>query len=164
MIVFVALMLIFVIFKPITIAQQEFKDVPMLNVGEFTLYELDTKGLKTIMTGKKALRFSNRYTVDEIDYTDNSNAFVANMKANYGIYKAHSADLKGAVSYVREDGITFNTDTMHYDTKTGIASTKDPYTAQKGESKMVGKGVVYDAKHKTMKSKKVEIRYKLEDK
>jgi len=138
-------------------------DVPLLNVKKFTLYELDTHGLKTIMAGEKALRFSDRYTVSNMDYTDNSKKFVSNMKANYGVYKANLVHLKGDVMYVREDGITFNTNTMFYNTVTKIATTKDPYTSNKGESHMSGHGLVYNAKLKQMKSQSVQIIYKLDE-
>lgn len=145
------------------ITEQKFVDVPLLNIGNFTLYELDTHGLKTIMAGEKALRFSNRYTVDTIDYTDNSKEFVSNMKANHGIYKVNTVDLKGDVMYVREDDITFNTETMFYNTTTKIATTKDSYILHKGESHMSGKGLVYNAKLKQMKSQAVQITYKLDE-
>ena len=156
-------MIIYFLFKPIKTTEQKFVDVPLLNVKEFTLYELDTKGLKTIMAGEKALRFSDRYTVNNIDYTDNSKKFVSNMKANYGVYKTNLVNLKGDVMYVREDGITFNTHTMIYNTMTKIATTKDSYTSNKGESHMSGKGLVYNAKLKQMKSQAVQITYKIDE-
>lgn len=154
--------MIYFLFEPIKIKEQKFVDVPLLNMGVFTLYELDTKGLKTIMTGEKALRFSDRYTVDLIDYTNNSKEFVSNMKADFGIYKTNNVDLKGNCVYVREDGISFKSNTMHYNTATSIATTKDAYSAHKYESNMIGQGLVYNAELKQMKSKKVVIRYKLE--
>ena len=156
-------MIIYFLFKPIKITNQKFVDVPLLNVRNFTLYELDTNGLKTIMAGEKALRFSNRYTVDTIDYTDNSKEFISNMKANHGVYKANTVDLKGDVVYVRENDITFNTDTMFYNTATKIASTKDSYISNRGESHMSGKGLVYNAKLKQMTSKSIQISYKMDE-
>ncbi len=154
-------MIIYFLFKPIKITEQKFKDVPLLDIGKFTLYELDTKGLKTIMAGEKALRFSNRYTVNAIDYTDNSKIFVSNMKADKGVYKVNLVNLKGNVTYVREDGITFKTNTMHYNTKTKIATTKDPYILHQDENYMNGKGLVYNAKLKQIKSQDVQITYEL---
>ncbi len=115
------------------------------------------------MTGKKALRFSDRYRVESIDYTDNSKGFVSNMKANYGVYKANLVDLKGDVVYVREDGFTFNTDAMLYNTKSKIVTTTTPYTSHKGKSYMKGKELMYNAKLKQMHSKTVEITYKLDE-
>ncbi len=156
-------MLIYFLFEPIKTTKQKYVDLAQLNVGEFILYDLDTKGLKTIMTGKKALRFSNRYIVDDINYTDNSKKFISNMKANHGVYKANLVDLKGNVVYVREDGITFNTDSMLYNTTTKIVTTKDYYTSNKGESQMSGTGLSYNAALKQMKSKKIKIIYKLDE-
>lgn len=154
-------MIIYFLFKPTKIVQQKFVDVPQLVIRKFTLYELDTKGLQTFMTGDKAERFKDRYIVDAIDYTDNSKKLVSNMVANYGMYKDDVVDLEGNVTYVRADGITFKSNRMAYNTLTKIATTKEPYTAQKGESEMSGRSLTYNALLKQMKSRKVAITYKL---
>jgi len=62
---------IYIFFKPLNIKQQAFVDVPLFELKNFMMYELDTKGLRTIMLGNSATRYSNRYTVQDIDYTDN---------------------------------------------------------------------------------------------
>ena len=155
--------MIYFSFKPLSTKKQEFVEVPLLDLNTFELYELDTKGLKTIMTGDKAQRFKNRYTVNAINFTDNSKEFVSNMKADYGVYKDNRVDLKSNIAYVREDGLSFESDTMHYNTKTGIVKTEDSYLAHKGESTMEGKGLEYNSKLQTLNSNKVIIKYNLEE-
>jgi len=81
------LMTIYIFFKPLDIKQQTFVDVPVLEISSFTLFELDTNKLRTIMNGDKAIRYADRYTVSNINFTDNSKKYIANMKANKGIYK-----------------------------------------------------------------------------
>ena len=157
------MMMIYFFFQPLTIKQQKFVDVPLLDLRNFTLYKLDTKGLKTIMAGDKALRFKDRYTVDAIDFTDNSKMFVSNMKADYGIYKNNIVDLKSHVTYVREDGLSFKSNSMLYNTKTTIAKTKDSYIAYKDKSTIIGKGLEYNSKLQTLNSNKVTITYKLKE-
>ncbi|SMP88921.1 Lipopolysaccharide-assembly, LptC-related, partial [Epsilonproteobacteria bacterium SCGC AD-308-P11] len=108
-IISIGLMMIFFLFKPMHIKQQEFVDVPLFELSSFSLYELNKKGLNNTMIGTKGTRYSDRYTVENIDYTDNSEKFIANMKADNGIYKDDIVYLEGNVTYTREDGLVFFT-------------------------------------------------------
>ncbi|MDT8339661.1 MAG: LPS export ABC transporter periplasmic protein LptC, partial [Sulfurimonas sp.] len=74
--------MILFLFKPMEIKQHVFKEVPLFTISNFTMHELDQKGLVTLMNGSKASRFTDRYTVEEMDYTDNSKEYMANMKSN----------------------------------------------------------------------------------
>ena len=157
--------MIFVLFKPLQIKEQKVAEVPLLDMNEFVMYELDTKGLHTLMAGKKALRYTNRYVVDYVDFTDNSKEFIANMKANKGLYKNNIVDLKGDVFYVREDGLSFESPTMKYNTTTSVATTNDKYVAYREANSMRGTTLEYNSQLQQMKSKKVTMKYKIaEDK
>jgi LPS export ABC transporter protein LptC len=157
-------MMIFVFFKPLEIKKQEFKNVPLLNIDKFTMYEFDVKGLQTVMSGKRALRFSDRYTVNDINFTDYSKEFNSNMKAKRGLYKGDIVDLKGDVRYHREDGLAFKSPTLVYNTKTAIATTNDDYIANFGVNTMIGKSLIYNSKLNRIKSTDVLIKYKLNEK
>jgi len=156
--------MIFIFFKPLDIKKQEFIDVPLLDIDKFTMYEFDTKGLQTVMIGKRTLRYSDRYTVEDIDFTDHSKDFIANMKADEGLYKGDIVDLKGNVVYYREDGLSFESPTLLYNTKTAIATTDDNFTASQGTSTMNGHTLIYNAKITKIISKNVLINYKLKEK
>ena len=153
--------MIFILFKPLSIKEQEFVDVPLLEIGDFVMHELNDKGLKTFMTGDKTLRYKDRYTVDSIDFTDESKGHISNMKADKGLYKDDIVDLKGNISYVREDGLAFESQTMTYNTKTAIATTQSDYVAFRGESTMKGASLEYDSVTNRMKSDNVEVNYQL---
>ncbi len=155
--------MIFVFFKPLEIKKQEFKNVPLLNIDKFTMYEFDVKGLQTVMSGKRALRFSDRYTVEDINFTDYSKEFNSNMKAKKGLYKGNVVDLKGDVRYYREDGLAFKSPTLLYNTKTTIATTDDTYVANFGVSTMKGKTLIYNSKLNRINSTDVLIEYKLNE-
>ena len=128
------------------------------------MHELDTTGLITLMSGSNAIRYSNRYTVDDIDYTDNSKAYIANMKANYGIYKGFIVNLDGDVSYIRQDGIDFKTQHVIYNKKTAIAVADEPYIAHQGKNIITGQSVKYNNKKNIIDSKQIEAIYYLETK
>lgn len=154
-------MLIYFVFEPLKIKQQEFKDVPLLVLDNFIMYELQTTGLQTIMAGSKALRYTDRYIVDDVNFTDNSKEYISNMKANNGIYRNSIIDLKGDVIYTREDGLTFESDTLNYSTLNAIAQTQDDYLAYKNENKMRGSSFIYDSIKNTIKSKNITVKYQL---
>lgn len=156
-------MLIYILFQPLKIKQQEFGDVPLLTMGNFVMYELESTGLQTIMAGSKALRYTERYIVDDVNFTDNSKEFISNIQADNGIYKNNIIDLKGNVLYEREDGLTFESDTLNYNTKNSIAQTQDDYLVHRDKNSMRGTSFVYDLINNTMKSKQVTVQYQLKE-
>ncbi len=155
--------MIFLLFKPLNIKEQEFNDVPLFEIVNFIMYELNEKGLQTFMTGDKTLRYSDRYTVDKIDFTDDSKGHISNMKADTGLYKDNMVDLNGNISYVREDGLAFETQTMTYNTKTSVAKTDSDYVAFRGKSTMKGSSLEYNSIKNKIKSKNVLITYQLQE-
>jgi len=156
-------MLIYLLFEPLKIQKQQFGDVPLLKIDHFVMYELDEAGLRTLMSGAKAFRYTNRYIVDNIDFTDNSKEYISNMRAKKGIYKGNTVDLMGDVVYTRDDGLSFESNTLSYNTKSSIVQTKDNYFAYRGNSDMCGSSFLYNSLKETMKSKNVVVRYQLKE-
>lgn len=148
-------------FKPITVKQQEFIDVPVFNVVNFTMYELNEKGLVTLMSGTNGVKYDNRYVVDNIDYTDNSKNYLANMKAKDGIYKNDVATLNGDVVYSREDGLTFLSQEVIYDKKTGITKSNGPFTIHQNNDVVTGIKLVYNNDKDLIDAQDVTVKYQL---
>ena len=138
------LIMIFFLFEPLNIKKQNFVDIPQFNLTTFTLYELNTQGLTTYMLGDKSVKYSNRYEVDNMDYTDNSSELIANMKSKRGLYKNNIVDLDGDVVYTREDGLEFTTDKIIYNKKTGIANTNAEFIMLRENDKVVGTSLMYN--------------------
>jgi len=157
-------MLIFALFKPLNIKKQSFDDVPVFELTSFIIYEINTIGLDSIILGTKAIRYSDRYTISNINYTDNSQKYIANIKANSGIYKNDIVNLKGDVVYTREDGLNFESDTAKYDKKTSIVSTKSKYRAYNQDHLIVGSSLKYNNILNKIKSKNVISTYQLREK
>ena len=158
-----ALLMILLLFKPLKIKEQEFIDIPLLEMSKFIMYELNAKGLQTFMAGSKSLRYKDRYVVSEIDFTDNSKQFISNMKADSGIYKNDVMDLKGNIIYIREDGLEIKSKSLQYNTKSSVAKTDDTFVLYMKESSMNGSSIVYNSLNKTLESKNVTITYNLQE-
>ena len=156
-------MMIFVFFKPLNIKEQNFNDVPLFDMDSFTLFEFSDKGLSTLMRGENAVRYSNRYKVSDIDYTDNSQEYIANIKADNGLYKGDNIDLTGNVVYIREDGLTFKSQEASYNKVTTVVKTNSDYVAFMGNNRAVGTSLKYNNSSKKMESKNIVAHYQLKE-
>ena len=146
------------------IKEQKFEDVPLFELISFTLHELNRVGLQTMMTGDNAIRYSDRYTVKNIDYTDNSKEYIANMKAKQGLYKDETVELEDDVVYSREDGLTFETSKVVYNKRTNIAIIDTDYASYKDKHIVKGSFVKYNNSLNQVESKNVTAIYKLKAK
>ncbi|MBC8237680.1 MAG: LPS export ABC transporter periplasmic protein LptC [Helicobacteraceae bacterium] len=158
-----ALSLIFVLFKPLNIKQQNFGEIPVFELMDFKLMELNEKGLTTVINGDKGTRYNDRYLVNNIDYTDNTKEYLANMKANEGVYRENVIDLEGDIVYTREDGISFSTEKASYNKETNIVVSPTSYIAYIGENKVTGSYIEYNNALETTASKNVTVNYKLKE-
>ncbi len=158
------LLMIFFLFKPLNLKQQSFVDVPLFELNDFTLHEMNLEGLVTFMNGRKAIRYSNRYVVNDINYTDNSKKYIANMKAKHGVYKDDVINLDGEIIYLREDGLTFKTNSAKYDKRTHIVEADGKYVSYRGANVISGNALKYNNLLDTIESKNVSVTYKLGDK
>lgn len=159
-----ALLMIFFLFDPIDIKENSAEDIELFSISHFTMYEFDAKGLITLMNGSEAIRYSDRYKVYDIDYTDNSKEFVANMKSNKGIYKDDIVYLDGDIVYKREDGLTFETQKATYDKKTSIAIAEGKYLLYRDANRVIGEGLNYNSSIEKVTSRNVTAKYQLKEK
>jgi len=154
-------MAIFFLFKPMNIKKQKFIDVPLFELTSFTLHELDRVGLQTVMTGDSAVRYADRYSVENIDYTDNSKEYIANMRAKQGLYKDDVVELEDNVVYSREDGFTFKTSRIVYDKNTTVAVADTDYISYRDKNIVKGSFVKYNNTLNRLESKNVTATYQL---
>lgn len=161
----IGLIMIYVGFKPQYVEQQDLVDVPLFELDSFVLHELNQERLITIMKGSETKRYSDRYSVTDIDYTDNSKELLANIKANIGLYRdrVDIVDLTGDVIYNREDGLVFESDEAIYNKKTAIAKTQKDYIMYRDENIVIGTSLVYDNANGKIKSKNVVAKYQIKE-
>lgn len=155
--------MIFTLFKPLDFKQQNFIDVPLFELITFVMHEINPKGLDSTMNGAKAIRYSDRYTIDNANYTDNTKKFIANMRANHGVYKNDILDLKGDVVYTREDGLTLETSKATYDKKSSMVNINQEYVTYKGLNRIVGSSAIYNNKKNRITSKNVVAKYQIRE-
>lgn len=115
------------------------------------------------MIGKEGVRYSDRYTVKGIDYTDNSKHYIANMKANDGLYQNDIVDLSGDVSYSREDGLMFKTQNVVYNKQTHISVVKSEYEAFRDNDTVIGTYLKYNNELNRIESDNVTAKYNMQE-
>ena len=150
-------------FKPMDIKIQHFKDVPLFELRDFTMYELNPHGLTTILLGSTGTRYADRYTIKDMDYTDNSKKYIANMISDFGVYKNEIVKLTGHVVYVREDGLTFKSEKALYNKKTADVVSNTKYIAYLNNNVVIGSYIKYNNISKKIYSKNVTAKYQLKE-
>ena len=155
--------MIFFLFKPLHIKKQEIANMPLLELENFKLIELDEKGLLSITEGTNGARYTSKYTVTDLDYTDNTNEYLANIRSNNGLYKGDIIKLDGDVVYSREDGLSFQSQKANYNTKTKIAESTAKYVSHMNGNKTTGSYIQYDNINGIIKSKNIVANYKLKE-
>jgi len=152
---------IFFFFKPLEIKEKFFKDVPIFEFQNFTMYELDTKGLTTQMLGTKASKYQDRYEVLDINYTDYSAKYRANMLAKRGIYKEGMIDLDQNVTYtsLQKRGFSFFTQHATYDINNSLVVSDTPYVITFEYGSIYGTSLRYDTMQNKVFSKDVRAHY-----
>lgn len=161
--ILLVLLMIFFLFKPLEIKQQKLQDVPLFNISTFTMHELDKSGTLTLMHGKEAAKYLDRYTIEKIDFTDNSKKYVANMRSNSGIYKNGIVYLEGDIVYLGKDGLTFKTQKASYDTKGAIATVDGNFLLYRGSNIVNGENLKYNHSLERVESGNVTAKYQLQE-
>jgi len=149
--------------KPLEYQKTSHKEIALFNISTFTIYEFDKNGLVTILNGENGTRYNDRYEIKDVDFTDNSQKFIANMQANNGVYKNEIINLDGNVIYIREDGINFKSQKAVYNTNTSIVKVDKKFTINKNKNIITGKSLVYNNKLNTTKFYNARATYQIKE-
>ena len=127
------------------------------------MYEFTSFGLQTYMLGASGTKYDDRFIVKDIDYTNKSPKYIANMHAQEGIYKNDIVILEGNVTYSRDNGFQFLTQKLVYNKKTSQAVSNVGYTAKIGKNVVSGSYIRYNNKLNKIYSKNIDAIYQLQE-
>lgn len=161
--IFTGLVMIYVFFNPTKLQQFETKEIAQLELFNFSIYDLDVKGLRSVFSGLKGYKYKDRYEVSDVNYTDNTKEYTTNIYSDFGIYKDHIINLQGDVVFVRADGLSFKTNEAFYDQDTGILKTPSAYTLYRNNDKITGVKLFFDSKENHVLSKQISATYQIQD-
>ncbi len=145
---FITLLLaaIYLLFKPMDVQLNDSEEVAQLELENFQLFELNTQRLKTVLSGSEGKRFSDRYEVYDVNYTNNTEESIENMVASYGLYKGETLALENDVHYRRDDGVNFTCNKAEYNKVTSVIQTVGPFTLWQYENRFSGTDLLYYSK------------------
>ena len=156
--------LLFIRPQELQVTDHSNEDIAEMELRNFTLYELDTDGLRNIMLGKYGFQYKDRIEVEEIDYTDSTRSLRNNILADYGVYNnVDIITLEGNVRYYREDGMILTTDEALIDQSKETILTPGPFKIEQNNDNVVGNKLYYDRKAGTTNAKTVTGYFTLED-
>ena len=155
--------MIFLFFKPLALKKQDFVNVPQLELEHFTMYEFTPFGLQTYMLGTSGTKYDDKFVVKNVDYTDKSPKYMANMQADKGVYQNDIVALTGNVFYTRDSGFEFQTQKLVYNKKTAEAISDVGYTAFFGENIVKGSYIKYNNNLNRVYSKNIDATYQLQE-
>jgi len=134
-----------------------------LELEQFTMYEFTPYGLKTLMFGQSGTKYNERFVVKKMDYTDKSQDYIANMKADNGLYQNELVTLLGHVVYSRSNGFVFTTEKLTYNKKSSVAISNVGYTAYIGDNIVEGSYIKYNNILNKIYSKNIDATYQLQE-
>jgi hypothetical protein len=145
------------------IKQSVAKEVPVFEFKDFTMYELNTESLTMIMKGFQASKYQDRYDVQDINYTDNTQQNRANMLASHGVYKDDIIYLDGDVLYksLNKNRFTFHTTTAKFEKKKSLITCENNFTITFENGMMRGTYLQYNNAQQKVYSKNVTANYNL---
>lgn len=162
--IFIGLFMIYFLFEPLNQKNSKHGEIPLLELKNFKLTELNKEGLSSALNASVGFRYKNRYILEKLNFTDSNEKYITNIHANKGIYRGNSLKLNGNVKYFREDGIIFDTQNAKYNKKTKIITSSEKYIAYIGDNKVTGSSFMYNNALGIIKSKNIIANYKIKEK
>ena len=155
---------IFVLLKPQSYAQNTDNNVPRLEIEDFTLYEINTQGVQSVVSGTLGRQYTSHYEVENSHYIQNKNQLGEHLYADKGVFDKDTAYLNDNVRYFREDGLSFESDHAIYDTKKEFLYVPASFVLTQNENIIYGKELHYYSQAGDMQAQDINANYYTQDK
>jgi len=151
-IIFIVLLSILFLFRPISEKESSKKDVPQLEIKNFKLYEVDQLSVKTMASAPRALKYKDRYKLYNLLLKQKANKQSTTIRAKYGVYKNHCIHVEGGVIVSRDDGVEFKSDEADFNQTSQIITTQKKFTFSQKNNSFSGANLLYRIKDKSIKA------------
>ncbi len=155
--------MIFFLFEPLEKKKYMFNEIPLLELKDFKLTELDLNGLSSILVSSVGFKYKDRYILQKLSFTDSDEKYTTNIQSDRALYINGHLSLDGNVSYFREDGVIFQTQKANYNKNTKIITSAEKYIAYIGKNKAIGTSLMYNSKTRVMESQNIMLNYKVKE-
>jgi len=158
------LLSVFVFFKPLKIDLPDHKEIAQLELKNFQIYEVNEKGVKSLLEGLRGKRYENRYEVIDVTFKDASKEFIQVMHADHGRYQDDVIYLKDNVIYAQDNNMTFKSDEAIYDVNTSLVTTQGAFVMTSNQNYFKGQKLKFYTKKNKILAKNISGLYQLEQK
>lgn len=153
-----------VLLKPQGYQKALSEKIPQMEIENFTLYEINTEGVKSVVSGTIGRQYTDYYEVENAHYIENKNKMGEHLYADKGRFEKDIAYLDQNVRYFREDGLSFESEHAIYDTKKEILYVPKHFTLTQNKNIIYGRELHYNSKSGQITAKQIDATYYNEDK
>jgi lipopolysaccharide export system protein LptA len=148
-------------FTPEYNATQVGKEVPKIELSDFTLYEISHQGVDHILEGKEGKKFEQYYEVTSAKFSDNTDALFQTIQSDQADYRNDVISLEGNVHYVREDGLEFRSNKGSYDSNASLVKFPGSFTITQNANRINGEHLLYNTKLESVSANRIHASYQL---
>jgi hypothetical protein len=148
-------------FKPSVTLKESIKNAPLFEMDYFVIYEITPNKISSSFSGDYGAKFHDYYYATNAKLTSNKRELLESIRADRSVYKGDILNLKGNVTYVREDGLKFCFDEGIYNQKRSFAKTNGSFIITKNQHKVKGSQLYYDLTHDTVNASQITAIYQL---
>ena len=154
---------LFVFLQPESYVKSEGEQVAQLEIEDFSVYEINTQGVKSVLSGTSGQQFTTHYQVENAHYIENKKDFSEHLYSDVGRFEKDVAYLNNNVRFFREDGLSFESNDALYNTKKESLYVKDNFILTQNENIIYGNELHYDTVSGQLSAQSVDANYYLED-
>ncbi len=155
---------LFIFLKPYDYTRDKDGKVAQLEIEDFSLYEIDTTGVTSVVSGTAGRQYTTHYEVENAHYIVNENQLGEHLYADRGKFEKETVYLDDNVRYFREDGLSFESDHAVYDTKKEHLYIPEKFIMTQNENIIYGSELHYDVKTGQTNAQTIDANYYLEEK
>ncbi len=155
---------LFFFLKPSSYVKNSDGEIAQLEIEDFTVYELNKEGVKSVLSGTIGRQFSKYYEVENAHYIENKKELSEHLYSDMGRFEKEIAYLDENVRYFREDGLSFESDHAVYNTNKESLYVPKSFILTYNENIVYGQELHYDVISGRISAQKVDANYYLEDK
>lgn len=148
-------------FSPNGKAPEDNREIPKIELTNFTLYEISPKKIDHILEGKEGKKFEEYYVITSAKFSDNTKKLFQSIRSDYAEYRDNVVKVDGNVHYVREDGLEFRSKEGMYNTKESLIQTKGSFIITQHMNRIDGTALNYNTELDTVSANQVRGSYQI---
>ncbi len=155
------LMAMYASFAPVASPEQQTREIPKIELHDFTLYEISQAGIDHVLEGKEGKKFEERYEITSAKFSDNTTPLFQSIYAGNALYQNDVLHLDTNVLYQRTDGVEFRSSEAKYNTKTAVVTTEGTFVITQSGNRVEGKRLHYNTEQDAVSADAVRGSYQL---